>query len=69
MLRRDGCRIFTYINYTSDDKIASIDLVKGNKIPFIYVDKKITMMNPEDGIERIEYDMRGSVIIENPLKG
>ncbi|WP_308587665.1 DUF5032 domain-containing protein [uncultured Parabacteroides sp.] len=59
---------FTYINYTSDDKIASIDFVKGNKIPFIYVDKMITMMNPEDGIERIEYNMQGSVIIDKSVK-
>lgn len=59
---------FAYINYTNDDKIASIDFVKGNKIPFIYVGEKITMMNPEDGIERIEYTMQGSVIIDKSVK-
>lgn len=59
---------FAYINYTNDDKIASIDFVDGKKIPFIYVDKKITMINPEEGIERIEYTMQGSVIIEKSVK-
>ena len=41
---------YAKINYTNDDKIASIDFVDGKNIPFIYVDKKITMMNPEEGV-------------------
>lgn len=59
---------FAYINYTNDNKIASIDFVNGKKVSFIYVDNKITMINPEEGIERVEYSMQGNVIIDKSVK-
>nr|WP_129732688.1 DUF5032 domain-containing protein [Parabacteroides goldsteinii] len=58
---------FAYINYTNDDKIASIDFVDGKKIPFIYVGEKITMVNPSEDIERIEYIVNGNVIVEKNI--
>lgn len=58
---------YAKINYTNDDKIASIDFVDGKNIPFIYVDKKITMMNPEEGVERIEYILGGLVVTDKSV--
>lgn len=58
---------FTYIKYTNEGKIASLDFVKGKNIPFIYVDKKITMINPDNDIERIEYLMNGKVILKKSV--
>ena len=64
---------FVNVKYTNEGKIASLDFVKGKNVPFIYVDNKITMVNPSDDIERIEYLMSGNVIVrksimkDNPL--
>lgn len=58
---------YAKINYTNDNKIASIDFVDGKNIPFIYVDKKITMMNPEEGVERIEYILGGLVVTDKSV--
>lgn len=58
---------FAYINYTDDGKIASMDFVNGKNVPFIYVGDKITMVNPDEDIERIEYLMNGNVIIKKSV--
>lgn len=58
---------FVYIKYTDKGTIASFDFVNGKNIPFIYVDRKITMINPEDDIERIEYILGGNVITEKSV--
>lgn len=58
---------FVYIKQTNDGKIASLDFVKGKNIPFIYVEKKITLINPADDIERIEYGMDGNVILRKSV--
>lgn len=50
------------VSYKDEGQIVSFDYINGKKIPFIYVDNKITEISPSEDIERVEYLMNGKVI-------